>query len=151
MSQLNSALTDVHEGWEDNEIRKVRIRVAILIKDNKIRGVKNHKKARNDQNVANDVPWHSLTYSGVNIVTAVAYQGLEYGIHNLAYKDDKARVVVLELNSLDKVDGAVGVPDGDDEVVGQMTCGVGHHVSKLQSVLVFCFAVSLLFLEWGVF
>ena len=60
-------------------------------------------------------------------------------------------MVMLELNSLNKVDGAVGVPNGDHEVVGQMTCGVGHHVSELKSVLVFCFAVSLLFLEWGVF
>lgn len=107
MRQLNSALTYVHKGWEDYEIRKVRIRVAIFIKDNEIRRVKNHKEARNNQNVANDVPWHSLTYSGVNIVTAVADKGLEYGIHNLPNKDDETGVVVLELNCLDKVDGAV--------------------------------------------
>ena len=44
---MNSALPDVHEGWENYEIRKVRIRVAILIKHNEIRGVKNHKEARN--------------------------------------------------------------------------------------------------------
>lgn len=114
MSQLYSSLPDIHKWGKNNKVWKVRVWVSIFVINYEVWRIENHKKAWNDENISDNVPWHSLAYPSVYIVTAITYEWLKNGINNLPNQYNKSSVMMLQLDCFNKVNGTIWVPNSDD-------------------------------------
>lgn len=135
MAQLDGALSDVHDTGHQKEVANPSMWMVQVRTNRHLRGIEDHEEARNGTQMPKQVPRHSFTEPGLGDVATVTNDGLGKCIYYLAHQDNQARIIVTHVDCLVHIPRGVGVPNIDDQIVGQVTNCVGQNLPLSQCIL----------------